>query len=53
MRDYLPAGTVRGVIKEHVWRTNSLTPLFTNQHLAAMAFEYAEDIRRGHAATNP
>ena len=47
MRDHLPTGVVRDIMKNYVFECNGQEAVFTNKHLAAMAAEYAADIHRG------
>lgn len=47
MRDRLPTGTVREIIKTGIFPSDGHRHVYTNGHLAAMAAEYAADIRRG------
>jgi hypothetical protein len=48
MRDHLPTGVVRQIMKEHMFPLDGQETVCTNRHLANMAAEYAADIRRGH-----
>ena len=50
MRDRLPTGTVREIIKTGIFPSGGHRRVYTNGHLAAMAAEYAADIRRGRPA---
>ena len=47
MRDEATPGSVRQIIKEYLFKCDGQEAVFTNRHLAAMAAEYAADIRRG------
>ena len=47
MRDHLPTGIVREVMKDHVFMGAGHEHMYTNKHLAAMATQYAEEIIAG------
>ena len=50
MRDHLPPGVVRQIIKTGIFASDGHKHIYTNGHLAAMAAECAANIKRGRSA---
>lgn len=41
MRDHLPIGIVESLVQDHAEKCDGKVPMFSNQHLAAYAYELA------------